>query len=343
MEPLTPPEPVLETAIRIDSHLGDGDERSLADDVLDGLTRPFKELPPKHFYDARGAELFDRICELPEYYPTRAERAILERHAGELAELAGAAELVELGSGTASKTRVLLDALYEAGTLRRYVPVDVTESMVRECAEQLTEEYPGLRVHGIIGDFERHLGEVPDAVGPRIVAFLGGTIGNFPPGSRRRVLREVSRLLGPADYLLMGTDLVKNPDVLEAAYDDSEGVTAEFNLNVLEVLNRELGADFQPENFDHVALFDAEHEWIEMRLRARHEHTTLVRDLDLPVHFHAGEEMRTEISAKFTAQRIEGDLAAAGLELVRWLTDPEELFALTLSRASRPARADAAG
>jgi len=343
MEPLTPPEPVLETAIRIDSHLGDGDERSLADDVLDGLTRPFKELPPKHFYDARGAELFDRICELPEYYPTRAERAILERHADELAELTGAAELVELGSGTASKTRVLLDALHEAGTLRRYVPVDVTESMVRECAEQLTEEYPGLRVHGVIGDFERHLGEVPDAVGPRIVAFLGGTIGNFPPGSRRRVLREISRLLGPEDYLLMGTDLVKNADVLEAAYDDSEGVTAEFNLNVLEVLNRELGADFQPENFDHVALFDAEHEWIEMRLRARHEHTTLVRDLDLPVHFHAGEEMRTEISAKFTAQRIEGDLAAAGLELVRWLTDPEQLFALTLSRASGRAAADAAG
>jgi len=343
MEPLTPPEPVLETAIRIDSHLGGAHERSLADDVLDGLTRPFKELPPKHFYDARGAELFDRICELPEYYPTRAERAILERHAGELAELTGAAELVELGSGTASKTRVLLDALHDAGTLQRYVPVDVTESMVRECAEQLTEEYPGLRVYGVIGDFERHLGEVPDAVGPRIVAFLGGTIGNFPPGSRRRVLREISRLLGPEDYLLMGTDLVKNRDVLEAAYDDSQGVTAEFNLNVLEVLNRELGADFQPENFDHVALFDAEHEWIEMRLRARHEHTTLVRDLDLPVHFHAGEEMRTEISAKFTAQRIEGDLAAAGLELVRWFTDPEQLFALTLSRASEPPPAPSGG
>jgi L-histidine N-alpha-methyltransferase len=343
MEPLTPPETVLEAAIRIDSHLGGAHERSLADDVLDGLTRPFKELPPKHFYDARGAELFDRICELPEYYPTRAERAILERHAGELAELTGAAELVELGSGTASKTRVLLDALHSAGTLQRYVPVDVTESMVRECAEQLTEEYPGLRVYGVIGDFERHLGEVPDAVGPRIVAFLGGTIGNFPPGSRRRVLREISRLLGPEDYLLMGTDLVKNREVLEAAYDDAQGVTAEFNLNVLEVLNRELGADFEAENFDHVALFNAEHEWIEMRLRARREHTTLVRDLDLPVHFDAGEEMRTEISAKFTAQRLEGDLAAARLELVRWFTDPEQLFALTLSRASPPPPAPSGG
>ncbi len=328
----TPPEPVLETAIRIESHLGDVDERSLADDVLDGLTRPFKELPPKHFYDARGAELFDRICELPEYYPTRAERAILEQNSDELAALTQAAELVELGSGTASKTRVLLSALHEAGTLRRYVPVDVTESMVRECAAELTVEYPGLQVHGVIGDFERHLGEIPPPVGPRIVAFLGGTIGNFQPGSRRRILREISRLLGPEDHLLIGTDLVKDPSVLQAAYDDAQGVTAEFNRNVLRVLNRELDADFEPENFDHVALFDAEHEWIEMRLRAKREHTTLVRGLDLPVHFDAGEEIRTEISAKFTAERIEGDLATAGLELVRLFTDPDELFALTLSR-----------
>ncbi|HEY2216391.1 MAG TPA: L-histidine N(alpha)-methyltransferase, partial [Solirubrobacteraceae bacterium] len=244
----------METAIRIDSHLDGTSERSLADDVLDGLTRPFKELPPKHFYDARGAELFDQICELPEYYPTRAERAILEQNAGELALLTQAAELVELGSGTASKTRVLLDALYATGTLVRYVPVDVTESMVRESAAQLTEEYPGLQVHGVIGDFERHLGEVPASVGPRIVAFLGGTIGNFPPGSRRRVLREISALLGTGDHLLLGTDLVKDPAVLEAAYDDSQGVTAEFNRNVLRVLNRELDADFEPDDFDHVAL-----------------------------------------------------------------------------------------
>jgi L-histidine Nalpha-methyltransferase len=332
----TPPETVEQAAIRIDSHLDGAHERSLADDVLDGLTRPFKELPPKHFYDARGAELFDRICELPEYYPTRAERTILEQNAGELATLTGAAELVELGSGTASKTRVLLDALQDAGTLVRYVPVDVTEQMVRDCATQLTEEYPGLQVHGVIGDFERHLGEVPEAAGPRIVAFLGGTIGNFPPGSRRRVLRQISSLLGAGDHLLLGTDLVKDPAVLQAAYDDAEGVTAEFNRNVLRVLNRELDADFEPEDFEHVALFDSEHEWIEMRLRARREHTTLVRELDLPVHFQEGEEMRTEISAKFTSERIEGDLAAAGLELVRLFTDPEGLFALTLARRAQP-------
>jgi L-histidine N-alpha-methyltransferase len=325
-----------EPDIRIDSHLDGTHERSLADDVLDGLTRPFKELPPKHFYDERGAELFDQICELPEYYPTRAERMILEQQAHTLAELTGAVELVELGSGTAAKTRVLLDALQQAGTLERYIPVDVTESMVRECARSLTSEYPGLRVHGVIGDFERHLDRVPAPAGPRIVAFLGGTIGNFPPGSRRRFLREIARLLGPEDHLLMGTDLVKDPRVLEAAYDDAQGITAEFNLNVLHVLNRELQADFDPEDFEHVALFDPHNEWIEMRLRARREHTTLVRDLDLPVHFHAGEELRTEISAKFTPARVEGDLAAAGLELVRWLTDPHGLFALSLSRTRTP-------
>lgn len=334
MEPMPPEAPPVLADILIESHLDGAEGRSLAEDVLDGLTRPFKELPPKHFYDARGALLFDRICELPEYYPTRCERAILSERAAELAELTGAVELVELGSGTASKTRVLLDALSAAGTLERYVPVDVTESMVRECAESLTSEYPGLQVHGVIGDFERHLEHVPEALGPRIVAFLGGTIGNFPPGSRRRFLREISRLLGPEDHLLMGTDLVKDPQVLEAAYDDSQGVTAEFNRNVLLVLNRELGANFDPEDFEHVALFDTEHEWIEMRLRARREVSAVVGGLDLPVHFDAGEELRTEISAKFTPERLEGDLAAAGLELVSWLTDPDDLFALTLSRGT---------
>jgi L-histidine N-alpha-methyltransferase len=333
MKPPTP-QTVAEAAITIESHLDGAHERSLEDDVLDGLTRPFKELPPKHFYDARGAQLFDRICELPEYYPTRAERAILHEAASELARLTGAAELVELGSGTAAKTRVLLDALHDAGTLTRYVPVDVTEAMVRECAEELTDEYPGLHVHGVIGDFERHLDRVPAAIGARLVVFLGGTIGNFPPGSRRRFLRQITRLLGDDDHLLMGTDLVKDPALLEAAYDDPQGLTAEFNRNVLRVLNRELDADFDPSDFEHVALFDRQHEWIEMRLRARREHTTLVRALDLPVHFEAGEEMRTEISAKFTPERVNGDLAAAGLELVRWFTDPDDLFALTLSRRS---------
>ncbi|HEY5287261.1 MAG TPA: L-histidine N(alpha)-methyltransferase [Solirubrobacteraceae bacterium] len=333
MEPIIDP-PLEQSTITIDSYLHEGQERSLADDVLDGLTRPFKELPPKHFYDARGAELFDQICELPEYYPTRTERSILQEAAERLAQTTAAEELVELGSGTAAKTRVLLDALHRAGTLKLYIPVDVTEGMVRDCARELTEEFPGLRVHGVIGDFERHLDRVPAAEGPRVVVFLGGTIGNFPPGSRRRLLREIAKLLGPEDHLLMGTDLVKDPDVLTQAYDDAQGVTAEFNRNLLTVLNRELQADFDPEDFEHVALFDHEHEWIEMRLRARRAHTTTVRDLGLSVRFEKGEEMRTEISAKFTQERVEDDLSAAGLEIVDWLTDPHELFAITLSRPS---------
>jgi L-histidine N-alpha-methyltransferase len=328
----SPPAPA-ESPVRIESHLGGDAERSLARDALEGLTRPFKELPPKHFYDTRGAALFDRICELPEYYPTRAERSILASSAGQLAAFTGAAELVELGSGTASKTRVLLDALHEAGTLERYIPVDVTESMVRECAVELTARYPGLEVHGVIGDFERHLDRIPEARGPRLVVFLGGTIGNLLPATRRRFLSAIARMLGPRDHLLMGADLVKDPEVLRAAYDDAQGVTAEFNRNLLHVLNRELHADFDPRDFEHVALFDPEEEWIEMRLRSRREHVVRVAALGLEVHFEAGEEMRTEISAKFTRERLAGELAGSGLALVRWLTDPERRFALTLSRA----------
>jgi L-histidine N-alpha-methyltransferase len=326
-------EPVIDTrAVTVDTYLGPGDERSLADDVLDGLTKPFKELPPKHFYDARGAELFDRICELPEYYPTRAEREILAERSADIAALTQAAELVELGSGTAAKTRLLLSALYEAGTLRRYVPVDVTEQMVRDSAEALAGEYPGLRVHGIVGDFERHLSGVPAPEGPRVVAFLGGTIGNFTPGTRRRFLRGVARLLRSGqDFLLLGTDLVKDPAVLEAAYDDSAGVTAEFNRNVLRVLNRELRADFDVDAFEHVAFFDREREWIEMRLRAQRRMAVHIEALDLDVEFAPREELRTEISAKFTPERLRGDLAAAGLELLEVLTDEEERFALSLS------------
>ena len=325
--------PLLTTdAIVVESFVGPKDERSLADDVLDGLTRPFKELPPKHFYDGRGAELFDRICELPEYYPTRAERTILEERSAEIVETTGAAELVELGSGTAAKTRLLLRAMAEAGTLRRYVPLDVTESMVLGCADELVDEFPGLRVHGIVGDFERHLPHVPEPDGPRIVAFLGGTIGNFTPGTRRRFLRAIARLLRPGvDHLLLGTDLVKDPAVLEAAYDDSAGVTAEFNRNVLRVINRELDADFDVEAFEHVAFFDREREWIEMRLRAERRMDVHVGKLGLDVTFAPREELRTEISAKFTIKRLGADLAASGLELREVLTDPDELFALSLS------------
>ena len=320
--------------IRIDSWLSEVDERSLAYDVLDGLTRPFKEIPPKHFYDTRGSELFEQICELPEYYPTRTERRILLARADEIVRATGAGELVELGSGSAEKARILLAAMSRAGTLRRYVPLDVSESALEAAALQLVDEFEELSVHGVIGDFERHLDRVPrPAPGTRrIVALLGGTIGNFLPGTRRRLLREIGKLLGPADRLLLGTDLVKDPAVLEAAYDDPQGITADFNRNVLRVINRELGADFAPEAFEHIAFYNRTHDWIEMRLRARRPCSVLVAGLNLRVEFAAGEELRTEISAKFTRSRIEADLQAAGLALDGWYTDSDGLFAVSLAR-----------
>ena len=307
---------------------------TLADDVLDGLTRPFKELPPKHFYDERGSQLFDLVCEQPEYYPTRAERSILEARAAEIVAATGATELVELGSGTAAKTRVLLDAMRDAGTLRRYVAFDVDASVVEPCVEALEREYPGVEIVGVVGDFEVDLERVgaADPAGGRLVAFLGGTIGNFLPGARRAFLRGLGTTLGPEGHLLLGTDLVKPVEVVEAAYDDAAGVSAAFNKNVLSVINAELGGDFDLEAFDHVAFFDPEHEWIEMRLRARRALTVRIRDLDLEVRFRRGEEMRTEISAKFTRERLEADLDAAALALVALHTDPEDRFALSLSR-----------
>ena len=333
---MTEPTTLEQGTVEVHSYLGPGDERTLADDVLDGLTRPLKELPPKHFYDARGSELFDAICELPEYYQTRTERLILESCAGDIVARSEAGELVELGSGSATKTRVLLDAMQAAGRLERYVPLDVSATTVHACAEKLVQEYPAMSVHGVVGDFERHLTHLPEPAGPRLVAFLGGTLGNFPPGTRRRFLRKLARTLGADGHLLLGTDLVKDPAVIEAAYNDDAGVTAQCNLNVLHVLNRELGANFDVDAFEHVAFFDREREWIEMRLRATDTQHVHIGKLDLDVEFAAREELRTEISAKFTPKRLQADLAAAGLELVELLTDPDDLSAVSLARAASP-------
>ncbi len=317
--------------VRVDVHLGPDDlARALAHDAHVGLTASPKDLPPKWFYDERGCELFEAITQLPEYYPTRAEAAILQAHAGEMARVTAADTLVELGSGTSQKTRLLLGALAGTGSLRRFVPFDVSEPTLRDAAVAIERELPGLEVHALVGDFEHHLELLPQG-GRRLVAFLGSTIGNLAPGPRAEFLAEVAAGLGPGDAFLLGTDLVKDPARLEAAYDDRAGVTAAFNRNLLSVLNRELEADFDPGRFEHVARWDPEHEWIEMRLRAEAAHGVRVRALDLEIDFGAGEEMRTEISAKFRRRGVEAELAAAGLRLARWWTDPADDFALSLA------------
>ncbi|MFL4908699.1 L-histidine N(alpha)-methyltransferase [Streptomyces sp. MMS24-I2-30] len=305
----------------------DATDAALRADVRRGLTSTPKTLPPKWFYDARGSELFERITELPEYYPTRAEREILLARAGEIAAATGARTLVELGSGSSEKTRHLIDALT---ALRVYVPVDVSESALTQAARALIEERPGLAVHALIADFTADL-TLPSTPGPRLLAFLGGTIGNLLPAERAAFLASVRRLLSPGDTLLLGTDLVKDERTLVHAYDDAAGVTAEFDKNVLAVVNRELGADFDPAAFDHLAVWDARHEWIEMRLRARTAQTVKVPALDLAVDFAAGEELRTEVSAKFRKSGVMAEVAAAGLELTHWWTDTAGRFALSLS------------
>jgi L-histidine Nalpha-methyltransferase len=301
-------------------------------DVRAGLTATPKTLPPKYFYDARGSELFDDITRLPEYYLTRAETAILERHAAEIARLSRCESLVELGSGTSAKTRLLLRALLAAGTLREFVPFDLDPAVLTEASEALAAEYPSLRIAPFVGDFEHDLAAIP-ARGRRMIAFLGSTIGNLEPSARASFLKQVGAALQPGDTFLLGTDLVKDAGRLERAYDDAAGVTADFNRNVLRVVNRELGADFAVDEFEHVAVWDPAREWIEMRLRAGREQRVTISDLGLVVRFAAGEELRTEISAKFRREVVEAELAAAGLETVRFWTDPDGDFALTLARS----------
>jgi L-histidine Nalpha-methyltransferase len=318
------------TGVTIERCEPDGAPRSLADEVRDGLSRKLKELPPKYFYDERGSRLFDEITTLPEYYPTRCEREILNRRAPEIVAETGAGELVELGSGTASKTRALLYAMAGAGTLRRYVPFDVDPSVVEACAAELTELYPGLAVHGVVGDFGRDLDRIPAGDG-RLFAFLGGTIGNLYPDERAEFLARVAGLMTSDDRLLIGTDLVKDRAVLEAAYNDSAGVTAEFNRNVLRVLNESLDADFDPAAFEHVAFFDEANSWIEMRLRAKGAQTVRIEGAQLEVTFEDGEELRTEISSKFTRDAVERELRDAGMRLDDFHTDGGGLFGLAVA------------
>jgi L-histidine N-alpha-methyltransferase len=302
----------------------------MASDVRAGLASRPKTLPPKYFYDARGSELFDEITRLPEYYPTRAERSILEARVDEIAMLTSAETLIELGSGTSEKTRLLLRALTRSGTLHRFVPFDVDPVVLEEASVAVADEFPQLEVAPVVGDFERHLGELPRRP-RRLLAFLGSTIGNLDPGQRTTFLAEVRHTLHEGDAFLLGTDLVKDPARLVAAYDDTRGVTAAFNKNVLAVLDRELGADFKPDDFEHRAVWDTEREWIEMRLESQGDQHVRVAALDLDVEFEAGEQMRTEISAKFRREGITAELAEASLRLTHWWTDPAGDFALSLS------------
>jgi L-histidine N-alpha-methyltransferase len=303
-------------------------EKALREDVTEGLTGDPKSLPPKWFYDERGSELFEDITRLEEYYPTRRERAILARHAPEIADATGADTLLELGAGSGEKTRLLLDAL--GGTLREYIPVDVSGDFIAAAAEQIARDYPGLAVRPVVADYDQHLHLLPTR-GKRLIAFLGGTIGNMTPDQRAGFLSGVRSTMTDGDTLLLGADLIKEESRLVSAYDDARGVTAEFNRNVLHVINRELGADFVPEAYDHVAVWDAANEWVEMRLRAATDQLVRIGALGLTVRVAAGEEIRTEISAKFRGGRLRDELHAAGLSLRHRWTDPDGDFALVLA------------
>ena len=315
----------------IDVHLGPGDlNAALRADVAAGLVSTPKELVPKWFYDERGSELFDEITRLDEYYPTEAEREILVAHSADIIAMADADTIVELGSGTSDKTRTLLDAAREHGRLERFIPFDVSEEFLRASAAALAVAYPGLVVHGVVGDFDRHLHTIPTG-GRRLVVFMGGTIGNYVPIPRKDLLTRITAGMVPGDRLLLGTDLVKDPDRIELAYNDPAGVTEAFNKNILTVINRELDADFDLSRFDHVARWDAHEEWIDLGLRSLTDQRVRVEALDLDVGFDAGEVMRTEVSAKFRIGPFSAELAEVGLDTERWFTDHNRDFGVSLS------------
>ncbi|EJZ06754.1 L-histidine N(alpha)-methyltransferase [Mycolicibacterium vaccae] len=318
-------------SVSITNHLAaDAAETALRRDVRHGLTQTPKSLPPKWFYDSVGSDLFDQITRLPEYYPTRAEAQILRARAAEIAEVTGADTLVELGSGTSEKTRTLLDALRDRGSLRRFVPFDVDPSVLQDAGAAIQAEYPGIEIEAVCGDFEEHLGLIP-VTGRRLVAFLGSTIGNLTPGPRAQFLASVAQLMQPGDTLLLGTDLIKDTRRLIRAYDDSAGVTARFNRNVLTVVNRELGADFDVDAFAHVARWNDAEERIEMWLRCTRAQRVHIGALDLAVDFDDGEQMLTEVSCKFRPAGVDGELAAAGLRRTHWWTDEAGDFGLSLA------------
>ncbi|HXA43140.1 MAG TPA: L-histidine N(alpha)-methyltransferase [Candidatus Solibacter sp.] len=311
--------------------IGRDSRQDLIDDVRRGLTQSPKVLPPRWFYDERGSDLFEKITELPEYYQTRTEYAILQRHADEIVSRTRAASIVELGAGSCTKSRVLIKAAKGKGTLSTFVPFDISESTIRRAASELVEEYTDLSIYCVTGVFDEHLTQIP-RFGTQLVVFLGSTIGNFSAEETRAFLAEVRRLMQPGDFFLLGVDLVKAEASLQAAYDDAAGITAEFNLNLLARINRELSADFDLRAFEHVARWNAGMSRVEMYLRSLTEQRVEIPGAGLTVEFRAGELMRTEICTKYTRAGTEELLAGGGMEPVAWYSDPQERFGLALAR-----------
>jgi L-histidine N-alpha-methyltransferase len=317
--------------VSVEVHLAPDElTESMRSDVLAGLTLTPKELAPTWMYDPTGCDLFEQITALPEYYLTRAEREILYRYSESVAVLSGADTFIELGSGTSEKTLILLNALEAAGTLRHYVAFDIAEPTLREAAAGIAETYSGIKVTGVVGDFRRHTGRLPEG-GRRLIAFLGSTIGNLRPSDRTQLLADLATTMEPGDTLLLGVDLVKATDRLVAAYDDAAGVTAAFNLNVLTRINRELGADFDRDRFRHVARFDLDHECIEMLLRSETDQRVTIGALGIAVDLARDEQIRTEISTKFRPDRLTGELVDVGFAPVAWWTDTAGDYAVSLS------------
>jgi L-histidine N-alpha-methyltransferase len=319
-------------AIYIENHLNDeGFFDHMADDVREGLSSMPKTIPPKYFYDAAGSELFERITEQPEYYPMREEGKLLTSIADELMASLRPAQVVELGSGSSTKTRALLDAGRAQGSLQSYVAFDVSESIIVEAGEALERRYPGLELHGIVGDFQRHLETIPEASGRRLVLFLGSTIGNLYRDQRIELLSQIREILGPEDYLLLGTDLVKDTLIIVPAYNDSAGVTAAFNRNMLRSINNGLDGDFDPNAFEHEAIFNHAEARIEMHLRPRTKQVATLKAIEMEVVVTPDETIWTECSHKFTRETVAEMLAAAGLQLREWYAAPGDMFGLSLS------------
>lgn len=337
MPPLMNPKPAISPEApaarrRIDRHLDSAEAAvTMLDDIRRGLTGEPKSLPPKYFYDEAGSALFERITSLTEYYPTRAELGLLSAVGGRLMAGVFPVEVVELGPGSTEKVRCLLDGPGAADSVRRYVPFDVDLGMVEAAVVGMTETYPSLAAHGVVGDFERHLDRIPPRIGRRLIAFFGSTIGNLDPEARVGLLSAVRRQLAGEDRLLLGVDLVKGRGVLEAAYDDAEGVTAEFNRNILSVVNRAAGGDFDPAAFRHRAVFNEDAARVEMHLIAETRQRVVLRDLDVVIEMAPGETIWTESSYKFTRESAEGALRGAGMTVERWESDPQGLFALVVA------------